>query len=457
MNIKGITCGTYYDKRGKKIPGSNLKYDKQICTKCKNNLSKQIKLDSEEQYNICKECDMFYVTKSCKALVTVGRDTTTGKIKRETFVADSEEQAFSLALQRKLKLDEDGGPRIVTKTNKTFIELVKPIIEEQFKLGQIKESTYKRKQDTLKQLEKASFTKRPIAKVCRDDIVNYLASIKTFSKTTIKQNYELICMAFGEAYHKGIITENFMAGYKRVKRPKSEYTGHHRIALTIEEQKKLINFLNDVSYSQYKHKYLFLLLLSTGIRIGEALVIDYSKDIDLENGTLTIRRTQTKDTFGKSRVGDSTKTFSGQRIINLNDISKYALREAVKNIIPNKFHLLFYNPINKQYGLYEESSINSALKRAGIKLGIGLYEEKNSKGENVTRTDLHTHMLRGTFATRCAEAKIDPNVLKDILRHSDTSITMKYYIDIDTDFIKSENNNVVEYLVQKNLFDIIKN
>lgn len=241
-------------------------------------------------------------------------------------------------------------------------------------------------------------------------------------------------MAFGEAYHKGIITENFMAGYKRVKRPKSEYTGHHRIALTIEEQKKLINFLNDVSYSQYK--YLFLLLLSTEIRIGETLVMDYSKDIDLENGTLTIRRTQTKDTFGKSIVGDSTKTFSGQRIINLNDISKYALREAVKNIIPNKFHLLFCNPINKQYGLYEESSINLALKRAGIKLGIGLYEEKNSKGENVTRTYLHTHMLRGTFATRCAEARIDPNVLKDILGLSDTSITMKYYIDIDYDYIR---------------------
>lgn len=38
-----------------------------------------------------------------------------------------------------------------------------------------------------------------------------------FAKTTIKQNYELICMAFGEAYHKSIITENFMADYKRVK------------------------------------------------------------------------------------------------------------------------------------------------------------------------------------------------------------------------------------------------
>lgn len=329
------------------------------------------------------------------------------------------------------------------------------MIEEQFKLNRIKESTYKRKLDTLKQIENASFARKPIAKVTRDDVVNYLAKIKTYSRTTIKQNYELLCMGFGEAYHQQIIKENFMVGYKRIEKPKSEYNGHHRIALTIEEQRKLIEFLNTVEYSKFKHKYLFLLLLSTGMRIGEALVLDYTKDIDLEKGIVTIRRTQTKDTNGKSRIGDTTKTFSGQRTINLNDISKKALEEALNHITPNKFHLLFYNPTNKKYGLYEEASINSALKRAGLQLGIGIYEDENSKGKKVTRTDIHTHMLRGTFATRCAEAKIAPAVLKEILGHSDISITMKYYIDIDTDFINSENKNVVNYLIDKNIFGVI--
>lgn len=37
-------------------------------------------------------------------------------------------------------------------------------------------------------------------------------------------------------------------------------------------------------------------------------------------------------------------------------------------------------------------------------------------------------MLRGTFATRCAEAKIAPVVLKQILGHKDISVTMKYYV-----------------------------
>ena len=189
---------------------------------------------------------------------------------------------------------------------------------------------------------------------------------------------------------------------------------------------------------------------------GEICKFNTIKDSE-EKGIVIIRRTQTKDTKGKSRIGESTKTFSGQRTIDLNDISRKALVDAMNHIIPNKFHLLFYNPTNKQYGLYEESSINSALKRAGLKLGIGLYEEVNSKGKKVTRTDIHTHMLRGTFATRCAEAKIAPVVLKEILGHSDISITMKYYVDIDTDFIKSENKSVVNYLINKNIFGAIMN
>ena len=443
MKFKGITVGTYISKK----PKGN--FDTSICANCKNNYKD---IEKEKQYELCKGCDKFYVSKTCKAVLTTGRDKTTGKTLRKNFVSNTEEEALKDALQYKLDLDNNGGVRIITKTNKTLVDLVKPLIDERFQLNQIKQSTYKRKLDTLKQMEKASFMKKPIAKVSREDIVNYLSSIKTYSESTIKQNYELLCMGFGEAYHQAIINDNFMTGYKRVEKPKSEYNSHHRISLTIDEQKKLINFLNNTSYSRFKHKYLFLLLLSTGMRIGEALVLDYKKDIDLEQGTITIRRTQTKDTNGKSRIGETTKTSSGQRVIAINDFSRKALEGAMKHLIPNKFHLLFYNPTNKKYGLYEEGSINSALKRAGLKLNIGLYEDTDTKGNKVTRTDIHTHMLRGTFASRCAEAKIDPNVLKEMLGHSDISITMQYYIDVDTDFIKSESNNIVNYLISKNIF-----
>ena len=271
-------------------------------------------------------------------------------------------------------------------------------------------------------------------------------------------------------YHKFCIVGQFLRYMARLgiqcyipiypRKPKNHYVPY---IFSKDELDKIFKNADELCFIRRDfHSHIFVIpvllriLYSTGMRIGEALVLDYTKDIDLEKGILFVRRTQTKDTSGKSRIGDSTKTFSGQRIINLNAISKMALEEAVKHIIPNKFHLLFYNSTNKKYGLYEEASINSALKRAGLKLNIGIYEETNSSGKKVTRTDIHTHMLRGTFATRCAEAKIDPNVLKEILGHSDTSITMKYYIDIDTDFIESENQNVVNYLINKNIFEFAK-
>ena len=115
-------------------------------------------------------------------------------------------------------------------------------------------------------------------------------------------------MAFGQASYENIVTDNFMTGWKRVEKPKSEYKTHHRKALTIEEQRKLIEYLNNVNYSECHHKYLLLLLLSTGMRIGEALVLDYDKDIDLENGKIHIRRTQTKDKNGTAIIGETAKT-----------------------------------------------------------------------------------------------------------------------------------------------------
>lgn len=172
----------------------------------------------------------------------------------------------------------------------------------------------------------------------------------------------------------------------------------------------------------------------------------------MESRTITISKTITKDENGKDCIGLDTKTPTGRRTIHLSNIALKYLNECLVHVKKNKFNLLFYNPKNTTGGFYAEGTINSAIKRIAIKLGIYLYVDTDGK----TKTQVHTHMLRGTFATRCAEAKIDPNVLKEILGHSDTAVTMKYYIDIDTDFIESENQNVVDYLINKNIFEYAK-
>lgn len=127
------------------------------------------------------------------------------------------------------------------------------------------------------------------------------------------------------------------------------------------------------------------------------------------------------------------------------------MEKSLEHKIKNKDNLLF---CTKDGNMHLENSINSCLKRIALKLGIGIYEEENSKGKLVKKTDVHTHMLRGTFATRCAEAKIAPVVLKHILGHKDISVTMKYYVDVDGSFIESETDNAIQYLVDKNIFGV---
>lgn len=447
MEFKGITVGTYISRKSK-----NNK-EKNVCANCEINakIQRSKNIDKEKEYDLCKGCEKCYVSKSCKALLTIGRDQTTGKTNRKTFVANTEEQALAEALQYKLDLDKNGGPRIITKSNKTLVELLNPCINEQFMLNKIDKSTLKRKMDTLKQISKVSFANKPIAKVTREEVVSYLSSLSKYSESTIKQNYELLCMGFGEAEYQKIIQENFMAGYKRIIKPKSEYVSHKRKSLTIQEERKLVDYLMNVSYEKCSYKYLLLWQLTTGMRIGETLVLDYKNDISLSENKVDIKRTQTKDENGNIIIGETTKTDNGRRTLTMNNISKQIMQKALEQKVKNKNNLLF---CKKDGTMILENTINSCLKRIALKLGIGIFEEPNTKGKTVKKTDVHTHMLRGTFATRCAEAKIAPVVLKQILGHKDISVTMKYYIDVDGSFIESETDNAIQYLVDKNIFGV---
>ena len=447
MEFKGITVGTYISRKSK-----NNK-EKNVCANCEINakIQRSKNIDKEKEYDLCKGCEKCYVSKSCKALLTIGRDQTTGKTNRKTFVANTEEQALAEALQYKLDLDKNGGPRIITKSNKTLVELLNPCINEQFMLNKIDKSTLKRKMDTLKQISKASFANKPIAKVTREEVVSYLSSLSKYSESTIKQNYELLCMGFGEAEYQKIIQENFMTGYKRIIKPKSEYVSHKRKSLTIQEERKLVDYLMNVSYEKCSYKYLLLWQLTTGMRIGETLVLDYKNDISLSENKVDIKRTQTKDENGNIIIGETTKTDNGRRTLTMNNISKQIMQKALEHKVKNKNNLLF---CKKDGTMILENTINSCLKRIALKLGIGIFEEPNTKGKTVKKTDVHTHMLRGTFATRCAEAKIAPVVLKQILGHKDISVTMKYYIDVDGSFIESETDNAIQYLVEKNIFGV---
>lgn len=446
--INGITYGTYPSIRPKK------NVDKSVCNDCNICKSRQYQMsDNLSRMHICQEskCDKFYFSQTSKATVILGRDTVTGKELKKTFVADTEEEALKLALDAKLNIDKNGGPRIINKSTLSIIDIATSLYTEDYQLNKVIANTHNKNMTNLKMLKKEKFATKPINQVSRKEIVDYLDELARYSPTTIKERFRIIKRAFDYAYNKNLIKDNFMEGYNSIEKPKTKVNKivPPKIALNLEKERELINYLENTPIYNCKHKNLFLLLLSTGMRIGEALSLDYKKDIDLENRTITIYKTITKDEDGKYCIGLDTKTPTGRRTIYLSDIAFKYLKECLANVKKNKFNLLFYNSENTSGGFYTESTINSALKRIAFKLNIYVYVDTDNK----TKTQVHTHMLRGTFATRCAEAKMPPIVLQKILGHADIQITNKYYIDVDQHFIDSENKNFVNYMKEHNLFN----
>ena len=189
--IKGITSGTYLEKKLKDKNNQKFKRE-EICNKC--SFKDVCKYKNVSKFNNGKifennvECKYFYFTITPKAILATGRDTTTGKRTTKTFIAETEDEAFNMALTCKLELEKNGGIKVITKSNKSIIDLARGVIEEDFKLGRIKKATLKRKNDTLKKLEQEKFTHLPIAKVKREDIVKYLESLKHYSRKYNKTN-----------------------------------------------------------------------------------------------------------------------------------------------------------------------------------------------------------------------------------------------------------------------------
>lgn len=167
----------------------------------------------------------------------------------------------------------------------------------------------------------------------------------------------------------------------------------------------------------YRLGYGLVLILFTGLRLGEALGLRW-EDIDFEKRNLKVERTleyvkNRNAAQGEPRycfVEGSTKTTSGERIIPLNQSAFHALRELQKinSRFPRVFSNAKGNPINPR-------NLNRAhdciLEQAGIP-HIGI------------------HALRHTFASQLFANKVDIKIVSRLLGHADVGITYNTYIHL---------------------------
>ena len=350
--------------------------------------------------------------------------------KRKTLKQKKGEQAKEFkdrVVDLKVKL---GNGTYIEKRKDTFLSICEKHIKQKHDDGLVSDRTYTRDLATLELIKKccSSFVNKPMQKITVENIQESKKEMRNYSNSTIDKMWILINKTFKIAFSRRLISFNIMLDESLAK-PISSKEDKKIEALTVEEEKKLIDVLNNQERN-HKYRNIILLQLYTGMRIGEVLAL--SKDcIDLDNNTITVYRTLTRDTKDNIVIGKHTKTFV--RTANVDKGKRtFPMTQQVRNLIikilnsknKNIYNLIFWDYQNSTFISYNE--LNAWLRRINEKY-------------HICSDNLHTHRLRHTFVTRCIEKGISLSVIQEIVGHvQNSSITLDTYTSVSNNFIEQE-------------------
>lgn len=373
----------------------------------------------------------FWVTEYTIAMY----DVKTGKRKRKTIYGKTRQE-----VKNKLEkvITELNTNTYVDKSKITFYTLAKEFIDNGYKMNKLKETSYSRKLHTLKNISGHYIANMELQKITENDLKDFLVYITKYSDSVIAKIYGIVNNTFKIAVRRNILRYNFLDDQLEFEIPLSKKFKNKSKAVsafTIEEQKQLISALLDAK--KFRYKYQIFLSLYTGMRMGEINALDIN-DIDFENKIIHIRRTITRTFDDRATIGSYTKTVNGIRDLIMDSFVEKLLKEYLSSeyYIENDFNLLFCN------------SYKQCISTDTVNMMFKCFCKDNNIGKGY---DVHQHMLRHTFATRCIEAGMPASVLAKIMGHANVATTLNVYCEVFDKFKKEHLDMSFEYLEKQGL------
>ena len=287
----------------------------------------------------------------------------------------------------------------------------------------IREQGYGRNVETVRRIENSAIGNIPISEIRMEEIDMFLRSMTKYSNSVIQKIYRQLKLAFAIAVESGLVQENLMLS-RNLRCPKSSKEDIKVRGLTVEEQSRLVDVLENKTPPNNRNDYRLQLLIElySGMRMGEINALR-KRDIDLKGGTIHIRGTVSIGIDGRVFVKRGTKTRTGVRDIPISRKLRPYLEKALQQQKENPEDLVFYD--------YNKGNVISTQQ-------VNCYYHRLCKAAKVPC--MGQHALRHTFATRCIESGISAVVLKNWLGHKDIHMTL----DIYTDVFSSMNNGALE-------------